>query len=59
MTTIMLVQKKIVVDLCSVYRDISTKTNNLKISKFLLSKKFNLKFGPILAKNSTYNFKAV
>ena len=51
--------KKIVVDLFSVYRDISSNTNNLKISKFLLSKKFNLKFGSILAQNSTYNFEAV
>ena len=50
--------KKIVVDLFSVYRDISSKTHNLKISKFLLSKKMNLKSGSIFAQNSTYNFEA-
>ena len=51
--------KKIVVDLFSVYRDISSKTNNFKISKFLLGKKLNLKLGSILAPNSTYNFEGV
>ena len=51
--------KKIVVDLCSVYRDISTKTNNLKISKFLLSKKLNLNLESISAQNSTHYFESV
>ena len=51
--------KKIVVDLFSVYRDISSKTHNLKFLKFLLSKKLNSKLGSILAQNSTYNFEAV
>ena len=51
--------KKIAVDLFSVYRDISSKTNNFKISKFLLSKKLNLKLGSILAQTSTYNSEAV
>ena len=51
--------KKIVVDLCSVYRDISTKTNNLKISKFLLCKKLNLNLESISAQNSTHYFESV
>ena len=38
----------------SVYRDDSSKTHKLKISKFLLSKKLNLKLGSSFAQNSTY-----
>ena len=48
--------KKIVIGICSVHRDISSKTNNLKIFKFLLSKKLVLGLGSILAQNSTFNF---
>ena len=33
--------------------------NFLEISKFLLSKKLNLKLGSILAQNSTFNFEGV
>ena len=51
--------KKIVVGICSVHRDISSKTNNFKIFKFLLSKKLILESGSILAQNSTYNFEGV
>ena len=43
----------------SVHIDISSKTHDLKISEFLLSKKLTLKWGSILAQNSTYNFEAV
>ena len=45
--------KKIVVGIRSVHRDISFKTNNLTIIKFLLRKKW------ILAQNSTFNFEGV
>ena len=41
--------KKIVVGICSVHRDISSKTNNLIFLKFLLSKKLILELGSILA----------
>ena len=51
--------KKNVVGIHSVHIDISSKTHNLKFSKFLLSKKLNSKLGSILAQNSTYNFEAV
>ena len=51
--------KKIVVDLFSVHRDISSKTNNLKISKLLLSIILNSNLWSILAQNLTYNFEAV
>ena len=51
--------KKIVVGICSVHRDISSKTNNLFFKIFLLSKKLILKLGSILAQNSTYNFEGV
>ena len=45
--------------ICSVHRDFSSKTNNLKKIKFLLSKKLILNLGSILAQNSTYNFEGV
>ena len=51
--------KKIVVGICSVHRDISSKTNNLEIFKFLLSKKSILELGSILPQNSTYSFEGV
>ena len=51
--------KKIVVGICSVHRDISSKTNNLKFSKFLLSEKLILELGSILAQKSTYSFEGV
>ena len=49
----------IVVGICSVHRDISSKTNYLIFSKFLLRKKLILELGSILAQNSTYNFEGV
>ena len=49
----------IVMGICSVHRDISSKINNFKIFKFLLSKKLILESGSILAQNSTYNFEGV
>ena len=51
--------KKIVVGICSVHRDISSKTNNLIFFKFLLCKKLILELGSILAQKSTYNFECV
>ena len=48
-----------VVDIHSIYREILSKTLKLKILKFLLSKKLNLKLGSILAQNSTFNFEGV
>ena len=51
--------KKIVVGIRLVHRDISFKTNNLKIINFLLSKKLTLELGSILAQNSTFNSEGV
>ena len=51
--------KIFLVGICSVHRDISSKTNNWKFSKFLLSKKYILDLGSILAQNSTYSFEGV
>ena len=51
--------KKIVVGMCSVHRDISSKTNNQFLKKSLLRKKLILELGSILAQNSTYNFECV
>ena len=51
--------KNFLVGICSVHRDISSKTNNWKFSKFLLSKKYILDLGSILAQNSTYSFEGV
>ena len=51
--------EKSVVDFFSVHRDISSKTNNLEIFKFLLSKKSILELGSILPQNSTYSFEGV
>ena len=51
--------KKIGVDLYSVHRDISSKTNNLKFPNFLLSEKVILELGSILAQKSTYSFEGV
>ena len=59
MTRIMYVRKKNFVGICSVHRDISSKTNNLEIFKFLLSKKSILELGSILPQNSSYNFEGV
>ena len=59
MTRILYVGGKNVVDIHSIYREILSKTLKLKILKFLLSKKLNLKLGSILAQNSTFNFEGV
>ena len=59
MTRIMYVWKKNFVGICSVHRDISYKTNNLKFSNFLLSEKVILELGSILAQKSTYSFEGV
>ena len=48
-----------VVDIHSIYREILSKTLKLKILKFLLSKKLNLKLGSILAQNSTFDFEGI
>ena len=51
--------KIIVADKCSVYRGISSKTINLKISKFLHNKKLNWKLVQFSPQNSTNYFEAI
>ena len=51
--------KRIVADKCSVYRGISSKTINLKISKFLHSKKLNWKLVQFSPQNSTNYFEVI